>query len=151
MLCKFREEPTREDNVDRLPKEASRAQVVLAVLAVIAALYLLKTILIPVAFALVVSCMLSPVRELSAPAFSLWTAGCARLARAVGRGRPLPGELDGREPGRGDLHVAVGHRAPRRPGERADHRLDPRSAVTSEPSCPNPGRSTGWVTPTAPS
>jgi AI-2 transport protein TqsA len=46
--------------VERLPREASRAQIVLAVLAVIAALYLLKTILIPVAFALVISCMLSP-------------------------------------------------------------------------------------------
>jgi AI-2 transport protein TqsA len=47
--------------VGRLPREASRARVVLAVLAVIAALYLLKTILIPIAFALVLSCMLSPV------------------------------------------------------------------------------------------
>ena len=49
------------DHVDRLPQEAPRAQVILAVLAVIAALYLLKAILIPVAVALVVSCMLSPV------------------------------------------------------------------------------------------
>ncbi|HEX3447457.1 MAG TPA: AI-2E family transporter, partial [Isosphaeraceae bacterium] len=47
--------------MDRLPREASRAQVILAVLAVIAALYMLKAILIPVAVALVVSCMLSPV------------------------------------------------------------------------------------------
>jgi AI-2 transport protein TqsA len=47
--------------VDRLPREASRAQVVLAVLAVIAALYMLRTILIPISFALVLSCMLSPV------------------------------------------------------------------------------------------
>ena len=47
--------------MDRLPREASRAQVVLAVLAIIAALYLLKTILIPVAFALVVSCMFAPL------------------------------------------------------------------------------------------
>ncbi len=46
--------------MDRLPTEASRAQIVLAVLAVIAAVYLLKAILIPIAFALVISCMLSP-------------------------------------------------------------------------------------------
>jgi AI-2 transport protein TqsA len=47
--------------VDRVPRKESRSQVVLAVLAVIAALYLLRMILIPVAFALVLSCMLSPV------------------------------------------------------------------------------------------
>jgi predicted PurR-regulated permease PerM len=51
----------REDEVDRLPKEASRALVVMAVLAVIAALFLLKTILMPVAFALVLTCMLAPI------------------------------------------------------------------------------------------
>jgi AI-2 transport protein TqsA len=52
-----------EENVDRLPRD-SRALVVLAVLAVVAALYLLRAIVIPVAFALVVSCMLSPVARL---------------------------------------------------------------------------------------
>jgi AI-2 transport protein TqsA len=50
-----------EDSVDRLTRDSSRALVVVSVLAVIAALSLLKAILIPVAFALVVSCMLSPV------------------------------------------------------------------------------------------
>jgi predicted PurR-regulated permease PerM len=47
--------------VERLPREASRALVILAVLGVVAALWLLKTILMPVAFALVLTCILSPV------------------------------------------------------------------------------------------
>jgi predicted PurR-regulated permease PerM len=47
--------------VNRRPNDASQAQVVLAVLAVIAALSLLKSILIPVAVALVLTCMLSPL------------------------------------------------------------------------------------------
>jgi AI-2 transport protein TqsA len=47
--------------VDRRPDDASRALVVLAVLAVIAALSLLKTILIPVAVAVVLTCMLAPL------------------------------------------------------------------------------------------
>jgi predicted PurR-regulated permease PerM len=50
--------------VDRRPKDANRAQIVLAVLAVIAALSLLKTILIPVAVALVVACIFSPMARL---------------------------------------------------------------------------------------
>jgi AI-2 transport protein TqsA len=50
--------------VDRRSKDANRAQVVLAVLAVIAALSLLKAILIPVAVALVLTCMLSPLARL---------------------------------------------------------------------------------------
>ena len=107
--CQFRKGADTGDHVDRLPQEAPRALVVLAVLAVIAALYLLKAILIPVAVALVVSCMLSPVARLSPPAFSLRTAGSHCPALAVGGGRPLSGELDGREPGHGDLHVAVGN------------------------------------------
>lgn len=47
--------------MDRRPDDASRALVVLAVLAVIAALSLLKTILIPVAVAVVLTCMLAPL------------------------------------------------------------------------------------------
>jgi predicted PurR-regulated permease PerM len=50
--------------VDRRPKDANRAQIVLAVLAVIAALSLLKTILIPVAVALVLACIFSPMARL---------------------------------------------------------------------------------------
>jgi predicted PurR-regulated permease PerM len=47
--------------VDRPTKDAARALIVLAVLGVVAALYLLKTILMPIAFALVLTCMLSPI------------------------------------------------------------------------------------------
>jgi len=50
--------------VDRRSGEANRALVVLAVLAVIAALSLLKAILIPIAVALVLTCMLSPLARL---------------------------------------------------------------------------------------
>jgi AI-2 transport protein TqsA len=45
----------------RQVKDAASPQVVLAVLAVIATLYLLKAILIPIAVALVLACMLSPL------------------------------------------------------------------------------------------
>jgi predicted PurR-regulated permease PerM len=47
--------------VERRSKDASQPQVVLAVLAVIAALSLLKTMLIPIAVAVVLACMLSPL------------------------------------------------------------------------------------------
>ena len=48
--------------MDRGPsKHAGTAQIVLAVLAVIAALYLLKAILIPIALALLLACMLAPI------------------------------------------------------------------------------------------
>jgi len=47
--------------VDRLPRTSTRALVVLAVLGVIGALWLLKTILMPIAFAIVLTCILSPV------------------------------------------------------------------------------------------
>jgi AI-2 transport protein TqsA len=47
--------------VDRLPQVSTRALVVLAVLGIIGALWLLKTILVPIVFALVLTCILSPV------------------------------------------------------------------------------------------
>jgi predicted PurR-regulated permease PerM len=47
--------------LDRAAKYAASSQVVLAVLGVVAALYLLKTILAPIAFALVLACMFSPL------------------------------------------------------------------------------------------
>jgi AI-2 transport protein TqsA len=47
--------------LDRAAKYAASSQVILAVLGVVAALYLLKTILAPIAFALVLACILSPV------------------------------------------------------------------------------------------
>ena len=50
-----------ENHVDRPPAQASLPLNVLAVLATIAALSLLKMILIPIAFAMVIVCMLSPL------------------------------------------------------------------------------------------
>lgn len=47
--------------MDRAARYAASSQVVLAVLGVVAALYLLKTILAPIAFALVLASMLSPL------------------------------------------------------------------------------------------
>ncbi|HZW33910.1 MAG TPA: AI-2E family transporter, partial [Isosphaeraceae bacterium] len=47
--------------MENQPEGVAQAQIVLAVLAVIAALSLLKTILIPVAVALVLTCILSPL------------------------------------------------------------------------------------------
>ena len=97
----------RECKVDRPPSDGSRAQVVLAVLAVIAALYLLKAILIPVTFALVISCMLMHHGELYATPFSVRSARRPCAFGAVSDRRPLSLELDGREPGRSDLYFAI--------------------------------------------
>ncbi|APW62608.1 AI-2E family transporter [Paludisphaera borealis] len=47
--------------MDRAAKYAASSQVILAVLGVVGALYLLKTILAPIAFALMLACILSPV------------------------------------------------------------------------------------------
>ncbi len=47
--------------LDRPGKYAAASQVILAVLAVVAALYLLRMILIPIAMALVLACMFSPL------------------------------------------------------------------------------------------
>ena len=47
--------------MDRSGKYAAASQVILAVLAVVAALYLLRMILIPIAVALVLACMFSPL------------------------------------------------------------------------------------------
>jgi predicted PurR-regulated permease PerM len=63
--------------VDRGPKYAGTAQVVLATLAVIAALYLLKPILIPIALALVLACLLSPVTTILRRILPLSPTGAA--------------------------------------------------------------------------
>jgi AI-2 transport protein TqsA len=47
--------------LDRAAKYAASSQVILAVLGVVGALYLLKTILVPIAFALMLACILSPL------------------------------------------------------------------------------------------
>src|SRR3954453_19100995 len=49
------------DWMDRSPKYATISLVVLAVLGTIAAIYLLKAILVPVALALILACLLSPL------------------------------------------------------------------------------------------
>lgn len=66
-----------EVGVDRVPKLASPSLVVLATLAVIAALYLLKSILIPVALALVLACVLSPVTTILRRVLPLGPTGAA--------------------------------------------------------------------------
>ncbi|MHC5540490.1 AI-2E family transporter [Singulisphaera rosea] len=63
--------------MDRSPKLASPSLVVLAVLAVIAALYLLKAILIPIALALVLACMLAPVTTVLRKLLPLGPTGAA--------------------------------------------------------------------------
>jgi AI-2 transport protein TqsA len=63
--------------VDRVTKLTSPSLVLLATLGVIAALYLLKPILIPVALALVLACMLHPVTTLLRRMLPLSTTGAA--------------------------------------------------------------------------
>ena len=65
--------------MDRLRTDPAPALFVLSVLSVIAALYLLKAILIPVAFALVVSCMLSPVASMLRKHFPFGPLGALAL------------------------------------------------------------------------
>jgi predicted PurR-regulated permease PerM len=65
--------------VDGRSGEANRALVVLAVLAVVAALWLLKAILIPVAVALVLACMLSPLARLVRSHFPYGPLGALAL------------------------------------------------------------------------
>lgn len=63
--------------MDRVTKLTSPSLVVLATLGVIAALYLLKPILIPVAIALLLACMLHPVTTLLRRVLPLSTTGAA--------------------------------------------------------------------------
>ena len=63
--------------MDRSPQSSSTALVVLAVLAVVAALYLLKSILVPIALALVLACVLSPLTTLLRRVLPLGQTGAA--------------------------------------------------------------------------
>ncbi len=65
--------------MDRQGKYAASSQVILAVLAVIAALYLLRMILVPVAVALVLACMLSPLAAFFRRWFPFGPAGALAL------------------------------------------------------------------------
>ena len=133
------------------PEVRHTSLVVLAVLGVIAALYLLKAILVPIALALVLACLLSP---LTTPA----PAGPAR--RPDGRGgRPVPADgaaralrrqPDGREPGAGAEHACrpTSSGWPARLSGRITD-ADPRPALPPRRSSPSRGRSTCSATPTA--
>src|SRR4051795_12132325 len=66
-----------EVGVERVPKLASPSLVVLATLAVIAALYLLKLILIPIALALVLACILTPATSFLRRVLPLGPTGAA--------------------------------------------------------------------------
>jgi len=61
--------------LDRAAKYAASSQVVLAVLGVVAALYWFRTILAPIAFALMLACILSPVANFFRRRFPLGPVG----------------------------------------------------------------------------
>ena len=63
--------------MERYPKHADGALVVLAILGIIAALYLLKPILIPIALALFLACLLSPLTTLLRRVLSIGPTGAA--------------------------------------------------------------------------
>ena len=64
--------------MDRSPKSSQhRGLIVLAVLGVIAALYLLKAILVPIALALLLACLLSPLTTLLRRLLPLGPTGAA--------------------------------------------------------------------------
>jgi predicted PurR-regulated permease PerM len=65
--------------VDQSAKSSSTALVVLAVLAVVAALYLLKAILVPIALALVLACMLAPFLTLLRRVLPVGQTGAAMV------------------------------------------------------------------------
>ena len=132
--CSAKDQRLKENvkDVDRPSQETTRPLVVLAVLAVIAALYLLKAILIPVALALVVSCMLSPVASLLRRHFPFGPLGAfALLSLSVIGGLYLASLM-------AESLVAATYTLPSDiertggPGERANYRPDSRSA---SPAC----------------
>jgi predicted PurR-regulated permease PerM len=65
--------------LDRQGKYAYTSQVILAVLAVIAALYLLRAILVPIALALVLACMFSPLADFFRRRFPFGPVGALGL------------------------------------------------------------------------
>jgi AI-2 transport protein TqsA len=71
--------PAEEAGVDRTSRTSSTALVVLAVLGVMAAIYLMKAILMPVALALVLACLLSPFTNLFRRVLPISPTGAAVL------------------------------------------------------------------------
>jgi len=65
--------------LERTGRYADAAQIVLAVLAVVAALYLLKPILVPIALALLLASMLSPITGLVRRVLPVSATGAALL------------------------------------------------------------------------
>lgn len=72
-----------EVEVKESPNYGSRALIVLAVLASIAAVYLLKPILVPIALALLLACLLSPVTHLVRKVLPVGPTGAAVLLFVV--------------------------------------------------------------------
>lgn len=66
-----------EAGVDRTAKSSSTALIVLAVLAMVAALYLLKPILVPISLALLLACLLAPLTTLLRRILPLGPTGAA--------------------------------------------------------------------------
>lgn len=67
----------KEGGVDRSAKYVSTSLVVLAVLGVVAAIYLLEAILVPIALALLLACVLSPLTSLLRKVLPLGPTGAA--------------------------------------------------------------------------
>ncbi len=72
-----------EGAVDRSSKNATTSLVVLAVLGVIAAVYLLKAILVPIALALLLACLLAPLTSLVRKVLPVGPTGAAVLLFVV--------------------------------------------------------------------
>ena len=116
--------------MDRRSKDANRAQVVLAVLAVIAALSLLKAILIPVAVALVLACMLSPLARLVRSHLPYGPLGALVLFLLMVVGGLYLASLTAESLVRATYTLPTDIERPGRPGEPADHRAGPRPALS---------------------
>ena len=136
--------------MDRQGKYAASSQVILAVLAVIAALYLLRTILVPVAVALVLACMLSPVAAFFRRWFPFGPAGALALFLLLLMGGlyvaslTAEGLLRATHTLPADIERLAGQ------VERTDQRPGTGPTLPAR-CCRSPARSTAWATPTVPS
>ena len=92
--------------MDRAAKYAASSQVILAVLGVVGALYLFRTILAPIAFALMLACILSPVANFFRRRFPLGPIGVLGFFLLLVCGGDLRRQPHRREPGPGRQHAA---------------------------------------------
>ena len=123
---------------------------ILAVLAIIAALYLLRMILVPVAVALVLACMLSPMAAFFRRWFPFGPAGALALFLLLLMGGLYVASLTAE----GLLRAT--HTLPadieRLAGQvSAGSATWPGTSLTCARCCRSPARSTAWATPTVPS